>query len=216
MKFRGSLPRFWILMLGYAALLACLLAEQALLAGVLHLGARMGYVGFVATTLRELDRTVGHEKARAGEPFRRFRSQAARLMEFDAVSFVALTWMTRRTFGSDLPEGPLVGGGAILIAIGVGVKVWAARTIGDAGYFWRDFFAPPKRRSPSRSGPYRYFDDPMYTAGYLHAYGFAIAVASLPGLVAAAIDQALILVMNAYVEKPHFLRIYRKRTRAAP
>jgi hypothetical protein len=46
----------------------------------------------------------------------------------------------------------------------------------------------------------------MYTVGYLHAYGFALVTGSWLGLLAAAFDQAAILVFHQLVEKPHFLR----------
>jgi hypothetical protein len=46
----------------------------------------------------------------------------------------------------------------------------------------------------------------MYTVGYLPLYGLALFTMSLPGLLAAAFDQAAILAFYWSVEKPHFDR----------
>ena len=66
--------------------------------------------------------------------------------------------------------------------------------------------------SPARglvtTGPYRWFRNPMYTVGYAHAYGFALAFLSWPGLLAALCDQVAILVFHLAVERPHVKAVY--------
>jgi hypothetical protein len=47
----------------------------------------------------------------------------------------------------------------------------------------------------------------MYTLGYLQAYGIALMCGSWHGLAAAIFAQASILLVNEFVEKPHFRRL---------
>ena len=70
---------------------------------------------------------------------------------------------------------------------------------------WRNFFVH-EEKTFSASGPYKLFANPMYTLGYAHAYGVALAWLSFPGLLAAAFAQATILALNALIEQPHFRR----------
>ncbi|NOT10196.1 MAG: hypothetical protein HOP28_18535 [Gemmatimonadales bacterium] len=129
---------------------------------------------------------------------------AAFLMNNDALSFVVLCLATRDTFPSPLPVPVAIAGGALLIAAGLGVKLWAASALGPAAYYWGNFFRDEPAVAPSLTGPYRWLDNPMYTVGYLHAYGFALATQSVPGLFAAVFDQAAILAFHYLVERPHF------------
>jgi hypothetical protein len=47
----------------------------------------------------------------------------------------------------------------------------------------------------------------MYTVGYLQAYGLALVFGSWHGLAASLFAQASILLVNEFVEKPHFRRL---------
>ena len=103
-----------------------------------------------------------------------------------------------------LPRGLTLPVSGVLILTGIGIKVWAANTLGPKAYYWHNFFSPDRSPPLVHPGPYRYLSNPMYTVGYLQAYGLALALGSLPGLVAALIDQLAILVFHRVVEEPHY------------
>jgi len=172
-----------------------------------HVVSRLAYaVGVgVAITLQKrhqyFTRVVGIE---AG--YRRFRRLAAIVMNNDALSFIVLCLVTRGMLDTSIPRAALVSIGLAGIALGAGTKLWAAATLGSSGYHWQDVFDPSATASGPPRGPYRLLRNPMYTVGYLHAYGFALVTSSWIGLLAAAFDQAAILLFHQLVEKPHFLR----------
>lgn len=172
--------------------------------------SRMAYVLFVGGALRREDRD-GFYTQRFGraEAFRRFRRTAAIIMNHDAVAFVILCVVTRNTWR--LPISPAVSFaiGAVLVVIGLGTKLWAARTLGGNAYYWHNFFDPEAAIGPVASGPYRFISSPMYTVGYLQTYGLALILRSFPGLIAAGFSQAAILTFHFLVEKPHFQRLHR-------
>lgn len=181
-----ALPPWGLAALGYALL------------------SRLGYVGYVWHALAQADRDPsGH----GGGAFARFRRRAALVMYHDGLSFVVLCVLTRGTLDLPIPAAWQLAG-VVLTLVGVAVKLWAARALGADGYYWRDFFEPGIRTGVVVAGPYRWFKNPMYTVGYLQTYGAALALGSLPGLVAAAFDQAAILALYRSVERPHYDRLY--------
>jgi len=179
------------------------------LAAVFHGLSRLAYVGFVGGALWVQDHhRLYTRKFGIEEGFRRFRSVASVIMNNDGVSLAMLVWVTRGTFSGDLPLwGHLLIGG-LLVLVGVDIKVWARQAIGDRGYYWYDFFAPSEEAEYTTDGPYRWMSNPMYTVGYAHTYGIALALASLPGLFAAVFDHISILVFWWLVERPHYKRLY--------
>jgi protein-S-isoprenylcysteine O-methyltransferase Ste14 len=169
--------------------------------------SRLAYVLYVGFALRRQERSPG------AVAFQRFRWAASRLMTNDAVSFIAACVAGWHTLSGGLPRAVLVVSGIVLMVVGVVTKLWARATLGGEAYYWANFFSDTPSVSPARTGPYRVFRNPMYTVGYLHAYGFALVTASLPGLIAALFDQAAILTFYALVEKPHFDRYRDAATR---
>ena len=172
--------------------------------------SRLAYVLFVGGVLRREDRdgTYTRRFGRA-EAFRRFRRSAAIIMNHDAFVFVLLCVVTRGTLILPVPSVVPITTGVILVIIGLGAKLWAARTLGGNAYYWHNFFDPENAGGPVSTGPYRYVSNPMYTIGYLQMYGLALITASWPGMVAAAFAQAAILAFYLLVEKPHFEQLHR-------
>ena len=170
--------------------------------------SRLAYVGWVGHALQQQDahqtltRVAGIE---AG--YQHFRQRAAVLMRNDAFSIVLVSVMTRSTLDLPIPRVVTFIVAGLLMIVGLGSKVWAARTLGDDAYYWRNFFDLQEHAAPNPPGPYRYMDNPMYTVGYLHAYGFALALGSTAGLGIALFDQVAILVFHFLVEKPHYDRL---------
>lgn len=166
--------------------------------------SRLAYVLFVGWTLRR-------QEGAGLEAFRRFRRRAAWVMNHDAFAFILLCVVTRNTWALPLPPVVTITAGAALVLIGLGTKLWAARTLGGDAYYWHNFFvlnttAAPA--APASSGPYRFMANPMYTVGYLQTYGLALLLRSFPGLIAAGFSQAAILVFYLVVERPHFRRLH--------
>lgn len=163
---------------------------------------RMAYVVFVGSVLRR------QERGSSGLTFQQFRRRAAIVMNHDAFAFVVCCVVTRNTWAPPLSLAASLAIGAVLVVVGLGTKLWAARTLGSAAYYWHNFFEPERAIGPVSSGPYRFMSSPMYTIGYLHTYGFALVTRSFPGLIAAAFSQAAILAFFLIVEKPHFQRLH--------
>ena len=172
--------------------------------------SRLAYVLFVGVSLRreEQDGAYTRRFGRA-EGFRRFRRTAALVMNNDAFAFVVLCLATRNTWHLALPPIATVAIGSGLAIIGLGTKLWAARTLGIDAYYWHNFFDPDAAIGPVSTGPYRFITSPMYTIGYLQTYGLALILRSLPGLIAAGFLQAAILTFHVLIEKPHFQRLHR-------
>jgi protein-S-isoprenylcysteine O-methyltransferase Ste14 len=182
-----------------------------LAASAYFVASRLTYVLFVGTALQRQDRDERYTRTLgAVEAFRRFRRTASLIMNNDGFAFILLCVVTRNTLFLPVSINVSLIAGAVLVVIGVGIKVWAARTLGSAAYYWHNFFDPESTPSPVSTGPYRFFSNPMYTVGYLHTYGLALMLRSLPGLIGAAFAQAAILSFYLIVEKPHFERLHRE------
>jgi len=168
-----------------------------------HVASRLAYVGYAGVALSRQKRCHSFTARWGIEPgFRRFRRVAAIVMINDGASFVVACLVTPHTLHLALPAIVVLPVGALLVFLGVAVKVWAGAALGARAYYWYDFFNPAAV-IPQGRGPYRVLRNPMYTVGYLPTYGLALLTASLPGLAAAVFDQAAILVFYRLVEKPH-------------
>ncbi len=173
-----------------------------------HIASRLAYVLYAGFALKQQDKR-GHFARRYGaeEGFRRFRRVVSSLMYNDGLSFVLLCLVTWNTLELERPRAWTIVAGAVLVVLGSSVKLWAAATLGAKAYYWHSFFVQANVVAPNTSGPYRFLKNPMYTVGYLQAYGLALVTGSLTGLAAALFDQAAILAFHRSVEKPHFERL---------
>jgi protein-S-isoprenylcysteine O-methyltransferase Ste14 len=181
-----------------------------------HVASRLAYVLGVGIALRRQERHgASGERGSAARQFRRFRVLASILMVSDVASFGVLCVVTRHSLAKDLPSTLLLTLGLILIVFGVAIKAWAARRLGGKAFFWYNFFEPGAVIAPNPPGPYRFLKNPMYTVGYLPAYGLGLVCGSVPGVIAAAFDQAAILIFYRLVEKPHFDRLAQLNVRRA-
>jgi protein-S-isoprenylcysteine O-methyltransferase Ste14 len=172
--------------------------------------SRMAYVLFVGWALRRQEKDgVYTQRFGRVEGFHRFRRTASLIMNHDAFAFVVLCLATRNTWHLTLPTVVTVSVGAVLVIIGLGTKLWAARTLGSDAYYWHNFFDPDAAIGPVSSGPYRFISSPMYTIGYLQTYGLALMLRSFPGLIASVFAQVSILAFHFLVENPHFRRLHR-------
>lgn len=179
------------------------------------IASRLAYVLWVGWALRQQDRTrLFTRDAGVEAGFLRFRRVASTLMNNDGVSFVVLALATRKSLTIGLPQWTVLIAGGVMVVVGVGVKLWAASSLGARAYYWHNFFAPDDPIPHRPAGPYRFIQNPMYTLGYLQTYGLALVFASLPALIASAFAQAAVLTFNHLVERPHYAELMRQ-TRTA-
>ena len=170
--------------------------------------SRLAYVVGVGVALVKQDREqVFTRGSGVAEGFARFRRGASWIMNNDAVALVLVCVVTRGTLRAGFSRGALIAAGLACVAVGASVKIWARETLGAKAYYWYNFFDSTPTGPLAHPGPYRYLDNPMYTVGYLPAYGLALVMASWPGLAAAAFAQAAIGVFHVAVERPHYLRV---------
>jgi protein-S-isoprenylcysteine O-methyltransferase Ste14 len=170
--------------------------------------ARLAYVITVSIGLRAQSARLGLEPRETAERRHEvFNRLVLRLQNVDAIAFVSLCVSSSRTMPWKGWEWAFLTSGALLGVVGIGVKAWAVRCLGPNSYTWHDFFVPKEKFEPCRTGPYRWFSDPMYTLGYLHTYGLALACGSWHGFAASIFAHSSILIVNELVEKPHFRRL---------
>lgn len=210
-EFRRAMPRDrgWIVYIVLLPLWGLVVAQDSVpLAFAAFLAARAAYVLFVGFSLRAQARSRWYSRRYGPEEgFRRFRCAALALMVNDVAGIVAVCWAGRATITGPLEPVAVVALGGVLCSVGVGVRAWATASLPEGSFFWKGSFLPQTCNRFVTTGPYRWFKNPMYTLGYLHAYGAALLFQSLSGLAAAAVAQAGILLMCWWAERPHTERL---------
>lgn len=99
--------------------------------------------------------------------------------------------------------------GFALILLGTGVKFWATHATSLDVYYYNDMFvghAAGVEGELVKTGPFRWFKNPMYGVGNLQGYGSALIVASWPGLLIAGAYHATLYVFYFLFERPFVLR----------
>lgn len=96
----------------------------------------------------------------------------------------------------------------ILFITGFTIKILAAKVVGIEIYYWKDMFLGKKITDFAVTGPYKYFNNPMYGIGQLPTYATAIWYGSKYGLIAAFLNQLLIFLFFYLVEKKFIKRVY--------
>ena len=127
------------------------------------------------------------------------------LLFVQRLSFVALTCATAREANGVLGHAIQMVGSMLVLA-GIAATLWAARVIGTEAYHYRDLFTGTRDARLQDDGPYAMCHDPMYVLGPLAGYGLAMLALSPIALVAAAVNQALLLAFNKLVELPRLWR----------
>lgn len=127
------------------------------------------------------------------------------LLFVQRASFVALVCATAREPGGAFGAALQVLG-SVMLAVGVGTTIWAARTVGIDAYHYRDLFMGSRHVSLESDGPYALCSNPMYTLGPLAGYGLALLALSPFALFAAGVNQLLLFAFNEAVEQPRLRR----------
>ncbi|MCB4791913.1 MAG: phosphatidylethanolamine N-methyltransferase family protein [Elusimicrobia bacterium] len=96
----------------------------------------------------------------------------------------------------------------IVCIFGFTMKLWAARVVSIDIYYWKDMFLGKKIAGFVKTGPYKYFKNPMYGVGQFQAYALAALCGSKYGLIAVLINQLIVFTFFYLVEKKFIRRVY--------
>ncbi|UAY51235.1 phosphatidylethanolamine N-methyltransferase family protein [Ferruginibacter albus] len=96
--------------------------------------------------------------------------------------------------------------GLILIIIGTWVNITATFVIGIDTYYYKDLFLKRPLVDFKIEGPYKYFSNPMYGIGQLNAYGAALILGSVEGILGALLNQVMMYIFYFVIEKPHIIQ----------
>ena len=111
---------------------------------------------------------------------------------------------------------PLTGAAYTLILCGTGVKLWATYASSLDTYYYVDMLIGHPVAAddkPVTNGPFRWFRNPMYGVGNLHAYGSALVAMSWQGLLVAGIYHASLYTFYVLLERPFVARTYARAPR---
>ncbi len=96
----------------------------------------------------------------------------------------------------------------LLAFAGFGIKFWSTWIVGADTYYFRDLFLQKAHGEFTAKGPYKWLANPMYGAGNLHLYCFALLTGSEFGLWYALGCHVSIYAFYFIVEKPFIRRTY--------
>lgn len=96
----------------------------------------------------------------------------------------------------------------IMFIFGFSMKIWAAKVVSIDIYYWKDMFLGKKITDFVETGPYKYFNNPMYGVGQLMGYAIAIWRGSKYGLIAVLLNQILLFSFFYMIEKRFIKRVY--------
>lgn len=199
-----------------AGALAVLATGSVPLATAYLVACRATYLLGIGLKLKAAGRRLGTLTGEEAEArYRRLVAFASRVINQDAVGLVVLSLAGAGTISYETPRWVVWVAGSAMIVGGFAVKAWASASIGTRNYFFRDFFHSPDIGGGCRSGPYRWFDNPIYSVGYAPAYGLPLILGSWPGLLGALFTHLMVFVFHLWVERPHVRRLYGPRPAAS-
>lgn len=172
-------------------------------ASVIHVGFRLAYFFYIGLTLKSQHLKKEKNDQDSYSEWQRFKKKASLILNVDGLTLGLVIVLSAASLQLPLSFTWTLVIGIILICAGIGVKMAAYRIVGEKGYYWHNFFCGDDERQYAARGVYKYLDNPMYTLGYLHAFGFALVFRSLWGLVFALFDWMVILAFYFYFESPH-------------
>ena len=127
-----------------------------------------------------------------------------------SIGYISVVFKNSLPFAVD--PGILQPFAAAMFLIGWGIKLWAAKVVGVDIYYWKDMFYGRKIAEFVEEGPYKFINNPMYGLGQLQTYATALWYLSLPGLIAAAINQIAVFSFYHLQEKKFIKRVYLQDT----
>lgn len=101
--------------------------------------------------------------------------------------------------------------GWVCIVVATIINLWATHLIGIDTYFYKDLFVGRFLQEFSVTGPYRYFNNPMYGIGQASSYGLALIALSWEGILVSLLNQCTMYLFYVIIEKPHIKRILERQ-----
>jgi protein-S-isoprenylcysteine O-methyltransferase Ste14 len=134
--------------------------------------------------------------------FALYEAATAALLFFRGLSFI---WLLDASYvpAYGAATGLVVTCGAVCLAVGTLITLWATHVVGLGTFYYRDLFLGERYTEVKHEGPYEFLENPMYGFGQLAAYGAALMALSPIGVLAAALNQATLYAFNWLVEQPH-------------
>jgi protein-S-isoprenylcysteine O-methyltransferase Ste14 len=125
-----------------------------------------------------------------------------------------LFWLTAHTIENIKTIS--IGLGVVLIAIGLWINTAATFVIGIDTYYYKDLFLKKPVVNFKLEGPYKYFSNPMYGIGQSSAYGAALMVGSIEGILSTLLNQIMMYIFYYTIERPHIESIIKLRASPPP
>lgn len=196
--------------LSFSAYLAFYQAHNSKLALIYFIIAEVLYIGFIYAVLSKNGYRLWFIKKWGDENkgFLAFEATLGFLFFNNGVGIGYIASATAGNLFGFLPKELLFLIVAVMFAVGFTIKVLAAKAVSIDIYYWKDMFLGRKIGEFVVTGPYKYFQNPMYGIGQLQAYAVAIWYGSVSGLLAALLNQCLIFSFFYLVEKKFIDRIY--------
>jgi protein-S-isoprenylcysteine O-methyltransferase Ste14 len=124
-----------------------------------------------------------------------------------SITYIALS--TSGSLFNFIPKEFLFAIVFVMFAVGLIVKILATETVSVDIYYWKDMFLGKKICNFVISGPYKYFNNPMYGTGQLQAYAVAIWYGSILGLFVTLLNQCLVFSFYFCKEKKFIEKNYK-------
>ena len=168
------------------------------------------YIGFIFLVLPENGlRLVLIDKFGEEEAYRYYEGFLAFAFFHNGVGLTFISQSSAGTgFFESFPDYVTILIAGVLFVFGMVVKIWSAYVVGIPVYYWKDMFVRRKVSDFVVTGPYKYFNNPMYGIGQLQVYAMAIYYNSIYGLLFGLINQGLIFLFYYVAEKPFIYKTY--------
>lgn len=201
-----------LVVLAFSFYLSFYQSSNITLAFIYFIAAEILYIGFIYLVLRE----NGYRRW-----FIKKWGEAKGFLVYEAIlgftfinNAISIGYMASATSGNlfdFVPSILLFVIVAILFIGGFIIKIMAAKATSIEIYYWKDMFLGRKICKFVVTGPYKYFNNPMYGVGQLQAYAMAVWYGSIYGLFAALINQCLVFSFYYTQEKKFINTTYMRK-----
>lgn len=169
------------------------------------------YIGFIYSVLPENGYRKWFIKKWGSEEkgYLAFETVLGFLFFNNGVSMAYITSSTAMNIFNFVPKDFLLVIVVVMFVFGFVVKILSAKVASIDIYYWKDMFVGRKIRNFVITGPYKYFDNPMYGVGQLQSYAIAIWYGSIIGLFVYLLNQCLIFSFFFLKEKKFIKKVYK-------
>ena len=199
------------LVLFFSLYLSIFQALNSQLALIYFLIAEVLYIGFIYIVLPENGYRHWFIKKWGDEErgYLAFEAILGFLFLNNVISIAYITSSTPGNIFDFIPKELLFVMVSLISGFGLIVKILSAKAVSIDVYYWKDMFLERKIRDFIVTGPYKYFNNPMYGIGQLQTYAIAIWYGSFVGLCVAALNQCLVFSFFFCEERKFIERIYK-------